>query len=36
MLSKDMAACLRDAGLDIPENPTSRKDLRKVQDVMNA
>jgi 3-methyladenine DNA glycosylase Tag len=36
MLSKDVVACLRDAGLDIPENLTSRKDLRKVQEQMNA
>jgi 3-methyladenine DNA glycosylase Tag len=36
MLSKDVVACLRDAGLDIPESPTSRKDLRKAQEVMNA
>jgi 3-methyladenine DNA glycosylase Tag len=34
--SKDVAACLRDAGLDIAENPSSKKDLRKVQDQFNA
>jgi hypothetical protein len=31
-----MAACLRDAGLDIAENPTSKKDLRKIQEQLNA
>lgn len=36
VLSNDVVACLRDAGLDIAENPTSRKDLRKVQEQMNA
>jgi 3-methyladenine DNA glycosylase Tag len=35
-LSNDVVACLRNAGLDIAENPTSRKDLRKVQEQMNA
>jgi 3-methyladenine DNA glycosylase Tag len=34
--SADVVACLRDAGLDIAENPTSKKDLRKVQDQFNA
>ena len=34
--SNDMVACLRDAGLDISESPTSRKDLRKIQDTFNA
>jgi len=34
--SSDVVACLRDAGLDIAENPTSKKDLRKVQDQFNA
>ena len=34
--SADAVACLRDAGLDISENPTSKKDLRKVQDAFNA
>jgi hypothetical protein len=28
--------CLRDAGLDIAANPTSKKDLRKIQDQFNA
>jgi len=34
--SKDVVACLRDAGLDIAEHPTSKKDLRKIQDQFNA
>jgi len=34
--SMDVVACLRDSGLDIPENPSSRKDLRKIQDQFNA
>jgi len=34
--SADVVACLRDAGLDIAENPTSKKDMRKVQDQFNA
>ena len=34
--SGDVVACLRDAGLDIAETPSSRKDLRKVQDQFNA
>jgi 3-methyladenine DNA glycosylase Tag len=36
VLSADVVACLRDAGLDIAENPTSKKDLRKIQDQFNA
>lgn len=36
IVSTDMAGALRDAGLDIAENPTSKKDLRKVQDQVNA
>jgi 3-methyladenine DNA glycosylase Tag len=36
VLSRDVVACLRDAGLDIAETPTSKKDLRKVQDQFNA
>ena len=36
ILSADVVACLRDAGLDIAENPTSKKDMRKVQDQFNA
>jgi 3-methyladenine DNA glycosylase Tag len=34
--SRDVVACLREAGLDIAERPSSRKDLRKVQDRFNA
>jgi 3-methyladenine DNA glycosylase Tag len=34
--SADAVACLRDAGLEISENPTSRKDLEKIQDQFNA
>jgi 3-methyladenine DNA glycosylase Tag len=34
--SGDVAACLRDAGLDIAENPSSKRDLRKIQDQFNA
>ena len=33
--SADVVACLRDAGLDIAETPTSKKDLRKIQDQFN-
>jgi 3-methyladenine DNA glycosylase Tag len=33
--SPDVVACLRDAGLDIAENPTSKSDMRKVQDQFN-
>jgi len=36
VLSADVVACLRDAGLDIAESPTSKKDLRKAQDQFNA
>jgi 3-methyladenine DNA glycosylase Tag len=35
IISTDMVACLRDAGLDIAEEPTSKKDLRKIQDQFN-
>ena len=34
--SPDVVACLREAGLDIAESPTSKKDLRKIQDQLNA
>jgi 3-methyladenine DNA glycosylase Tag len=34
--SRDMVACLRDAGLDIAEKPSSKKDLRTIQDQLNA
>jgi 3-methyladenine DNA glycosylase Tag len=36
VLSNDVVLCLRDAGCDIAEVPTSKKDLRKAQDQMNA
>lgn len=36
VLSGDVVACLRDAGCDIAETPTSKKDLRKAQEQMNA
>lgn len=35
IVSGDMVAALRDAGLDIAENPTSKKDLAKVQWQIN-
>ena len=34
--SSDMAAALRDAGLDIAESPTSKKDLAAIQAQVNA
>jgi 3-methyladenine DNA glycosylase Tag len=34
--SKDVAACLRSAGLDIAEAPTSKRDLAKIQEQFNA
>ncbi len=34
--SKDVVACLRDAGLDVAEAPTSKRDLRLIQDQFNA
>jgi 3-methyladenine DNA glycosylase Tag len=34
--SRDTIACLRDAGLDISDKATSKKDLRKIQDQLNA
>jgi len=35
VLSMDVVACLRGGGLDIPENPSSKKDLRKIQEQFN-
>jgi 3-methyladenine DNA glycosylase Tag len=35
VISSDMAAALRDAGLDIADMPTSKKDLAKVQAQIN-
>jgi 3-methyladenine DNA glycosylase Tag len=34
--SKDVVACLRDAGLDVAEAPTSKRDLAKIQEQFNA
>jgi 3-methyladenine DNA glycosylase Tag len=34
--SKDVVACLRDAGLDLAEAPTSKRDLLKIQEQFNA
>jgi 3-methyladenine DNA glycosylase Tag len=34
--TKDVAACLRDAGLDIAAAPTSKRDLGKIQEQFNA
>jgi 3-methyladenine DNA glycosylase Tag len=34
--SKDMVACLRDAGLDVAETVTSKRDLARVQAQFNA
>jgi 3-methyladenine DNA glycosylase Tag len=34
--SPDIVACLREAGLDIAESPTSKKDLKQIQDQFNA
>ena len=34
--SPDVVACLREAGLDIAESPTSKKDLKQIQDQFNA
>ena len=36
MLSGNVVACLRDAGLDVALHPTAKKDLRKIQDQFNA
>jgi hypothetical protein len=34
--TKDVTACLRDAGLDIAGAPTSKRDLAKTQEQFNA
>jgi 3-methyladenine DNA glycosylase Tag len=36
IISPDVAAALRDAGLDIAASPSSRRDLKKIQEQMNA
>lgn len=33
--SSDVVACLRDAGLDVAANPSSKKDLAKIQQAFN-
>jgi 3-methyladenine DNA glycosylase Tag len=35
MLSRDVVRCLRDAGLDIAEAPTSKRDLARIQEQFN-
>lgn len=35
IMSRDVVLCLRDAGLEIAETPTSRRDLKKVQEQFN-
>ena len=35
MLTRDISACLRDAGLEIAETPTSKRDLAKIQVQFN-
>jgi 3-methyladenine DNA glycosylase Tag len=34
--SRDVVACLRDAGLEIAEQPTSKRDLARIQEQFNA
>ena len=36
ILSRDVVAALRDAGLDVAESPTAKKDLRAIQERINA
>lgn len=36
VLSRDVIACLRDAGVDIAETPTSKKDMAAIQAQFNA
>ena len=36
ILSRDVVACLREAGVDLTEKATTRKDLRRAQDAFNA
>ncbi len=35
VISQDFSAALRDAGLEIAENPTSKRDLARIQEQMN-
>jgi 3-methyladenine DNA glycosylase Tag len=34
--SKDVVACLKEAGVDVPEAPASKRDLQTIQDQFNA
>jgi 3-methyladenine DNA glycosylase Tag len=36
IISRDLVAALRDSGLDVAENPTSKRDLARIQEQMNA
>ena len=36
MLSTDVVMCLQDAGLDIADQPSNKRDLAKVQDCFNS
>ena len=36
MLSRDVVRCLRDAGLDVAEPPTSKRDRTRIQEQFNA
>ena len=36
VLSRDVVVTLNSVGLDIAERPSSKKDLRKIQDQFNA
>ena len=36
VVSRDVVLCLRDSGLDLAEEPSSKKELKKIQDQFNA
>lgn len=36
IMSRDLVAALRDSGLDVAENPASKRDLARIQEQMNA
>jgi 3-methyladenine DNA glycosylase Tag len=36
IISRDLVAALRDSGLDVAENPASKRDLARIQERMNA
>ena len=36
IISRDLVAALRDSGLDVAENPASKRDLARIQEQMNA